>query len=63
MASGKEKRLEISSHNNIILQAEVYYICKQNGWVLPTVYQGMYNPLTRYIRLLYGVLICDMLGW
>ncbi len=27
--------------------AEVYHICKKNGWVLPTVYQGMYNPITR----------------
>ncbi|KAG0022180.1 hypothetical protein BGZ81_008641 [Podila clonocystis] len=25
----------------------VYQICKQNGYVLPTMYQGMYNPITR----------------
>ena len=30
-----------------VIQAEIYYICKQNGWVLPTVYQGMYNAVTR----------------
>ncbi|OZJ05504.1 hypothetical protein BZG36_01913 [Bifiguratus adelaidae] len=29
---------------------EVYYICKQNGWVLPTVYQGMYNAITRDVE-------------
>jgi len=29
---------------------EIYYICKQNGYVLPTVYQGMYNPLTRDVE-------------
>ncbi|KAF9581612.1 hypothetical protein BGW38_001311 [Lunasporangiospora selenospora] len=25
----------------------IYQICKQNGYVLPTVYQGMYNAITR----------------
>ena len=30
------------------LQADVYHICKSNGWVLPTVYQGMYNAITRW---------------
>lgn len=29
------------------LVSEVYNICKQRGWVLPTVYQGVYNPLSR----------------
>jgi aflatoxin B1 aldehyde reductase len=32
---------------------EVVYIhsyCQQRGWVLPTVYQGMYNPLTREVE-------------
>ncbi|KAF9301484.1 hypothetical protein BGZ74_006642 [Mortierella antarctica] len=27
--------------------AWIYQICKQNGYVLPTMYQGMYNPITR----------------
>ncbi|KAG0001654.1 hypothetical protein BGZ80_006141 [Entomortierella chlamydospora] len=27
--------------------ALIYEICKQNGYVLPTVYQGMYNPISR----------------
>ncbi|KAK3715100.1 hypothetical protein LTR37_007310 [Vermiconidia calcicola] len=26
---------------------EVHSICSQNNWILPTVYQGGYNPLTR----------------
>lgn len=30
------------------LVSEVYYICKFNGWVLPTVYEGLYNPLSRH---------------
>ena len=33
--------------STFVIQAEIYYICKQNGWVLPTVYQGMYNAVTR----------------
>ena len=31
--------------------AEIYYICKSNGYVLPTVYQGMYNGVTRQVEL------------
>ncbi|KAF9342773.1 hypothetical protein BGX26_006875, partial [Mortierella sp. AD094] len=27
----------------------IYKICEQNGYVLPTVYQGMYNPLARSV--------------
>ena len=26
---------------------DVWHIMKKNGWVLPTVYEGIYNPLTR----------------
>lgn len=29
---------------------EIYHICKANGWVLPTVYQGMYNAITRDVE-------------
>eukprot|EP00794_Sanderia_malayensis_P014253 gene14253-15740_t len=29
---------------------EIYHICKANGWILPTVYQGMYNSLTRCVE-------------
>ncbi|KAF9137764.1 hypothetical protein BG015_002623 [Linnemannia schmuckeri] len=28
---------------------QIYEICKQNGYVLPTVYQGMYNPIARSV--------------
>jgi aflatoxin B1 aldehyde reductase len=28
----------------------VYHICKEKGWVVPTVYQGMYNVLTRDVE-------------
>ncbi|KAG0044413.1 hypothetical protein BGZ83_010358 [Gryganskiella cystojenkinii] len=27
----------------------IYQICKQNGYVLPSVYQGMYNPISRTV--------------
>lgn len=30
--------------------AEITELCKQNGWIQPTVYQGMYNALTRDIE-------------
>jgi len=30
--------------------AEAFTICKENNWVLPTVYQGMYNCLTRQVE-------------
>lgn len=29
------------------LVADVYYKCKINGWMLPTVYEGLYNLLSR----------------
>ncbi|KAJ3205502.1 hypothetical protein HDU82_005165 [Entophlyctis luteolus] len=29
---------------------QIYYICKEKGYVLPTLYQGMYNPLTREVE-------------
>eukprot|EP01135_Chromosphaera_perkinsii_P000384 Nk52_evm31s78 gene=Nk52_evmTU31s78 len=28
----------------------IYHICKNNGWILPSVYQGIYNYLTRGIE-------------
>lgn len=27
--------------------ADVWHICDKNGWVKPTVFEGIYNPLTR----------------
>jgi len=29
---------------------DIWHICQRNGWVLPTVYQGMYNGITRAIE-------------
>lgn len=44
--AGKFKRLGLSNYASWQV-AQAYYICKMNGWVLPTVYQGMYNAITR----------------
>lgn len=30
--------------------AEIYNICKERGWVKPTIYQAMYNAITRAIE-------------
>ncbi|XP_054359679.1 aflatoxin B1 aldehyde reductase member 2 [Pongo pygmaeus] len=30
--------------------AEICTLCKSNGWILPTVYQGMYNATTRQME-------------
>jgi len=29
------------------MAADAWHLCDKNGWVKPTVYEGMYNPLTR----------------
>lgn len=29
------------------LVAHVFHICKDENWVLPTIYEGLYNPLSR----------------
>lgn len=29
--------------------AEVVIMCKERGWVRPTIYQGMYNAISRFI--------------
>ncbi len=43
---GKFRELGLSNYPAWMV-ADVYNICKAHGWVLPTVYEGVYNPLTR----------------
>lgn len=43
---GKFKELGLSNFPAWLV-ADVWHKCKINGWVLPTVYEGIYNPLTR----------------
>ena len=44
--SGSFKHLGLSNYSPSQVQ-KVYDICKRNGWVLPTVYQVLYNPVNR----------------
>ncbi|KAM4016847.1 aflatoxin B1 aldehyde reductase member 2-like [Anomaloglossus baeobatrachus] len=46
---GKFKELGLSNYASWEVM-EVYCICKQRNWVLPTVYQGMYNATTRQVE-------------
>ncbi|KAL9050407.1 MAG: hypothetical protein Q9162_006655 [Coniocarpon cinnabarinum] len=46
---GKFVRLGLSNFTAFEV-AEVVMFCKVNGWVRPTIYQGMYNPITRYLE-------------
>lgn len=47
--AGKFKQFAVSNFTAFEL-AEAVMICKYNGWVLPTLYQGMYNMITRNIE-------------
>lgn len=43
---GKFKELGLSNFPAWMV-ADVWHKCYRNGWVLPTVFEGIYNPLTR----------------
>jgi aflatoxin B1 aldehyde reductase len=43
---GKFTQLGLSNFPSWLV-TEVYYKCREHGWVLPTVYEGLYNPLSR----------------
>lgn len=45
---GKFRTFAVSNFTAYEL-AEVVMLCKANGWVQPTLYQGMYNAITRSI--------------
>ncbi len=44
---GKIRELGLSNFPAWLV-ADVYYRCKNNGWLLPAVYEGLYNPLSRF---------------
>jgi len=46
---GKFKELALSNYSSWQVM-EIYHICNANHWVLPTIYQGMYNPITRQVE-------------
>lgn len=43
---GKYKELGLSNFPAWMV-ADVWHICDKHGWVRPTVFEGVYNPLTR----------------
>jgi len=45
-AQGKFKELGLSNFPAWLV-ADIWHICDRHGWVKPTVYQGVYNPLSR----------------
>lgn len=45
-ARGKFRELGLSNFPAWMV-ADVCHLCERNGWIRPTVYEGMYNPLTR----------------
>lgn len=45
--AAKFKRFAISNYTAYEV-AEIVMLCKHNNWVRPTLYQGMYNAITRY---------------
>ena len=48
-AEGKFKHFGLSNYAAWQV-AEIVEICKREGWIQPTVYQGMYNALTRDVE-------------
>ena len=45
-AEGKFKELGLSNFPAWMV-TDVWHLCDRNGWVRPTVFEGIYNPLTR----------------
>ena len=45
-SQGKIKELGLSNYPAWMV-ADIWHICDRHGWLLPTVFQGVYNPLTR----------------
>lgn len=47
--AGRFKRFGLSNYAAWQV-AEIVEVCRQNGWMVPEVYQGMYNALTRDVE-------------
>jgi len=47
--AGKFTELGLSNYASWDV-VRIYWLCKSKGWVVPTVYQGMYNAITRSIE-------------
>ena len=46
---GKFRELGLSNYASWQV-ADIWHLCKQNGWAIPSVYQGMYNAITRDVE-------------
>ena len=46
---GKIRQLGLSNYASWQV-ADIWHICKQNDWVLPATYQGLYNALSRNVE-------------
>jgi aflatoxin B1 aldehyde reductase len=46
---GKFRELGLSNYASWQV-ADIWHLCRQNGWGTPSVYQGMYNALTRDVE-------------
>jgi aflatoxin B1 aldehyde reductase len=59
---GKFKQLGLSNFSAFEV-AEIVVLCKERGWVRPTVYQGMYNAISTFsfsiLRDTWSVSIID----
>jgi len=47
--SGGFKELGLSNYQSWEV-VHIYHLCKERGWVVPTIYQGMYNCITREVE-------------
>lgn len=47
---GKFKQLGLSNFTAFEV-AEVVVTCKERGWIRPTIYQGMYNAISKFTRI------------
>ena len=46
---GKLRELGLSNYASWQV-ADIWHLCRQNGWINPSVYQGMYNAITRDVE-------------
>jgi len=46
---GKFRKLGLSNYASWQV-ADIWHLCRQNGWITPSVYQGRYNAITRDVE-------------
>ena len=48
---GKFRELGLSNYASWQV-ADIWHLCKRNGWIIPSVYQGRYNAVTRDVGMI-----------